>query len=248
MVVSKRAAEERDNSKEKKGKEDAEVVKRSIYQVRKRLGAELAEEAVGLLPMCDCVVPIPDSGVAAALGFAEKLELPIDFAIIRNHYVGRTFIEPQQEIRHFGVRLKHNADKALLCGKRVVLIDDSLVRGTTSRKIIALMRQAGVREVHMRIASPAITHPCYYGVDTPERGELLASRLSVGQMAKRLDCDSLAFLSEGGLYRALEGCEGGGLNGEGWCSACFTGVYPVELIDEEFGKAAYGQLSLLSRE
>ncbi len=231
------------------GKErDGEALKRSIYQVRKRLGAVLAEEAVGSLPACDSVVPIPDSGVAAALGFAEGLGLPIDFAIIRNHYVGRTFIEPQQEIRHFGVRLKHNADKALLRGKRVVLIDDSLVRGTTSRKIIALVRQAGALEVHMRIASPPITHPCHYGVDTPERDELLAARLSARQMAKHIGCDSLAFLSEGGLYRALEGCEGGDAEGGGWCSACFTGVYPVELIDEQFGKAAYGQLSLLSRE
>ena len=230
------------------GKEKEEVLKRSIYQVRKRLGAVLAEEAVGSLPACDCVVPIPDSGVAAALGFAEGLGLPIDFAIIRNHYVGRTFIEPQQEIRHFGVRLKHNADKALLRGKRVVLIDDSLVRGTTSRKIIALVRQAGALEVHMRIASPPITHPCHYGVDTPERDELLAARLSAKQMAKHIGCDSLAFLSAGGLYRALEGCEGGDAEGGGWCSACFTGVYPVELIDEEFGKAAYGQLSLLARE
>ncbi len=242
----------KDNSKDR-GKDsgkavEAEVSRRSIYQVRKRLGAVLAEEAEGSLPVCDSVVPIPDSGVAAALGFAERLGLSLDFAIIRNHYVGRTFIEPQQEIRHFGVRLKHNADRALLRGKRVVLIDDSLVRGTTSRKIIALVRQAGAKEVHMRIASPPITHPCHYGVDTPERGELLASRLSVGQMAKRIDCDSLAFLSEKGLYRALEGCEGGDSDGGGWCSACFTGRYPVELIDEEFGKAAYGQLSLLSRE
>ena len=247
-----------DSSKEKSkgnsnskviGKEGApKVFRRSIYQVRKRLGAVLAEEASGSLPACDSVVPIPDSGVAAALGFAEVVGLPIDFAIIRNHYVGRTFIEPQQEIRHFGVRLKHNADRALLQGKRVILIDDSLVRGTTSRKIIALVRQAGAREVHMRIASPPITHPCHYGVDTPERDELLASRLSVRQMGKRIGCDSLEFLSAGGLYRALEGCEGGGANGEGWCSACFTGEYPVDLIDEQFGKAAYGQLSLLSRE
>ncbi len=237
----------RGNGKEKE-QVSKEVPNRSIYQVRKRLGAVLAEEAAGSLPACDSVVPIPDSGVAAALGFAEGMGLPIDFAIIRNHYVGRTFIEPQQEIRHFGVRLKHNADRALLRGKRVVLIDDSLVRGTTSRKIIALVRQAGALEVHMRIASPPITHPCHYGVDTPERDELLASRLSVRQMAKRIGCDSLEFLSAAGLYRALEGCEGGGTDGEGWCSACFTGEYPVELIDEEFGKAAYGQLSLLSRE
>ena len=205
LVASQRVeGNSKGNSKER----DAELPKRSIYQVRKRLGAVLAEEAAGSLPECDSVVPIPDSGVAAALGFAEGMGLPIDFAITRNHYVGRTFIEPQQEIRHFGVRLKHNADKALLRGKRVVLIDDSLVRGTTSRKIIALVRQAGALEVHMRIASPPITHPCHYGVDTPERDELLASRLSVKQMAKRIGCDSLGFLSAGGcigLWRVARG-------------------------------------------
>ena len=252
LVASQREGNNKDkglgNDKGNSKERDAELPKRSIYQVRKRLGAVLAEEAAGSLPECDSVVPIPDSGVAAALGFADGMGLPIDFAITRNHYVGRTFIEPQQEIRHFGVRLKHNADKALLRGKRVVLIDDSLVRGTTSRKIIALVRQAGAKEVHMRIASPPITHPCHYGVDTPDRDELLASRLSVKQMAKRIGCDSLGFLSAAGLYRALEGCEGGKADGGGWCSACFTGVYPVELVDEEFGKAAYGQLSLLSRE
>ena len=248
LVSSQRADKDKDKACGNGSEGAKEEGKRSIYQVRKRLGAVLAEEAAGSLPACDSVVPIPDSGVAAALGFAEGLGLPIDFAIIRNHYVGRTFIEPQQEIRHFGVRLKHNADKALLCGKRVVLIDDSLVRGTTSRKIIALMRQAGAKEIHMRIASPPITHPCYYGVDTPERKELLASRFSMRQMVKWIGCDTLGFLSAKGLYRGLEGCEGGTADGGGWCSACFTGEYPVELIDEEFGKAAYGQLSLLSRE
>ncbi len=241
----------------------------SIYQVRKRIGAALAEESLSAFPdsrsLFDVVVPVPDSGVAAALGFAEHLRLPLDFAIIRNHYVGRTFIEPQQEIRHFGVRLKHNADSALLRGKRVLLIDDSLVRGTTSSKIIELVRQAGAIEVHMRIASPPITNPCYYGVDTPERAELLASHMTVEQIASRIRCDSLAFLSAAGLFRALNGASTTEPNGaapttepngatttsscvsnEGWCSACFTGDYPVSLVDNEFGKDAYGQLSLLS--
>ena len=243
----------------------------SIYQVRKRIGAELARELLRVSPQAsslfDVVVPVPDSGVAAALGFASHLGLPLDFAITRNHYVGRTFIEPQQDIRHFGVRLKHNADSALLRGKRVLLIDDSLVRGTTSSKIIELVRHAGAIEVHMRIASPPITDPCYYGVDTPERDELLASHMTVEQIAERIRCDSLAFLSATGLFRALNGASQEGVtkgasqngvtkgveqpspaveSGAGWCSACFTGDYPVPLVDNEFGKNAYGQLSLLS--
>ena len=244
----------------------------SIYQVRKRIGAELARELLRVSPQAsslfDVVVPVPDSGVAAAVGFASHLGIPLDFAITRNHYVGRTFIEPQQDIRNFGVRLKHNADSALLRGKRVLLIDDSLVRGTTSSKIIELVRHAGAIEVHMRIASPPITNPCYYGVDTPERDELLASHMTVEQIAERIRCDSLAFLSAEGLFRALNGAtqEGATQNGAaqngitqegitngvavesgaGWCSACFTGDYPVPLVDNEFGKNAYGQLSLLS--
>lgn len=252
----------RPDSLVKDGKSEARLT--STYQVRKRIGAELAREFLSRSRVSsnefDVVVPIPDSGVAAALGFASQLNLPMDFGIIRNHYVGRTFIEPEQEIRHFGVRLKHNADASLLRGKRVILIDDSLVRGTTSRKIIELVRQAGAVEVHMCIASPPITHPCYYGVATPEREELLASNMSVDEIGSKIGCDSLQYLSASGLFCALRsdgvGTEVGCVNnkssnscmsGDGWCSACFTGDYPVELIDKELGKEPHRQLNLLTQ-
>ena len=149
------------------------------------------------------MVPVPDSGVPAAIGFAEAAGLPFDFGIIRNHYVGRTFIEPTDAIRHMGVKLKHNANSAVLKGKRVVLVDDSIVRGTTSLKIVQMVRDAGAAEVHMRIASPPTTNPCFYGVDTPEKSKLLASRMSVEEMRDFIGVDSLAFISIDGLYRAV---------------------------------------------
>ena len=200
----------------------------SVYQVRKAIGAQLAEEA----PVeADIVVPVPDSGVPAALGFSEASGIPFELGIIRNHYVGRTFIQPNQEVRHLGVKLKHNANSALVTGKRVVLIDDSIVRGTTSLKIVKMMRDAGAREVHLRVASPPTRHSCFYGVDTPERAKLLAAQMSIEAMSDYINADSLAFISIDGLYRAL-GSNRDPLNPQR-CDACFTGDYPTVLTDME---------------
>ena len=200
----------------------------SVYEVRKNIGAELAREA----PVeADLVVPVPDSGVPAALGFSEESRIPFELGIIRSHYVGRTFIQPSQEVRHLGVKLKHNANSALIRGKRVVLIDDSIVRGTTSVKIVQMMRDAGAREVHMRIASPPTRHSCFYGVDTPERAKLLAAQMSVEGMADYINADSLAFISIDGLYRALGDTRDAGQPQR--CDACFTGDYPTRLTDAE---------------
>ena len=198
----------------------------SVYEVRKSIGAELSREA----PVeADYVVPVPDSGVPAAIGFSQASQIPFELGIIRSHYVGRTFIQPSQEVRHLGVKLKHNANSALVAGKRIVLIDDSIVRGTTSVKIVQMMRDAGAREVHMRIASPPTTHSCFYGVDTPERAKLLAAQMGVEQMRDYINADSLAFISIEGLYRAL----GEERNNEQpqRCDACFTGDYPTTLTD-----------------
>ncbi len=211
---------------------DSIVEGREVYEVRKRIGAELAREA----PVAaDMVVPVPDSGVPAAIGFAQASGLPFELGIIRNHYVGRTFIEPSDQIRHLGVKLKHNANRGLLAGKRVVLVDDSIVRGTTSTKIVAMVRAAGAKEVHMRIASPPTTHSCFYGVDTPERRQLLAARHTVADMARLIGVDSLAFLSLDGLYRAL-GLSGRDPRQPGFCDACFSGDYPTRLVDQERGE------------
>jgi len=212
-----------------------------VYESRKRIGAELARESN---VEADVVIPVPDSGVPSAMGYATETGLPYELGIIRNHYVGRTFIEPADHIRHLGVKLKHNASRAVIEGKRVVLVDDSIVRGTTSVKIIEMMRNAGAKEVHMRIASPPTSHSCYYGVDTPEREELLAAQNSVDQMRKFMGADTLAFVSIEGLYRAM------GLNGRDnempqYCDACFTGEYPVSLIDRDGGQTT-PQLSFLS--
>ncbi|MSP83062.1 MAG: amidophosphoribosyltransferase [Alphaproteobacteria bacterium] len=219
---------------------DSRVEGRSVYELRKRMGVELARE--NGVP-ADVVVPVPDSGVPAALGYAAETGLPFDLGIIRNHYVGRTFIEPTDSIRHLGVKLKHNANRAGLEGKRVVLIDDSIVRGTTSIKIVEMVRNAGATEVHMRIASPPTTHSCFYGVDTPRRKELLASRMDVPGMARYIGVDSLAFLSLDGLYRAAHG-EARDSSAAQFCDACLTGEYPIPLIDHDGGTAAR-QLSLL---
>jgi amidophosphoribosyltransferase len=201
----------------------------SVYEARKGIGAELAREAPAA---ADIVVPVPDSGVPAAIGFAEQAGLPFDFGIIRNHYVGRTFIEPSDAIRHMGVKLKHNANRAVLEGKRVVLVDDSIVRGTTSVKIVQMVRDAGATEVHMRIASPPTTNPCFYGVDTPEKAKLLASRMSLDEMREFIGVDSLAFVSIDGLYRAV-GEERRNAVAPQFCDACFTGAYPTRLTDQE---------------
>ncbi len=197
-----------------------------VYEVRKRIGAQLARESA---VAADVIVPVPDSGVPAAMGYAEESGLPFELGIIRNHYVGRTFIEPTESIRNLGVKLKHSANRTVLKGKRVILVDDSIVRGTTSRKIVEMVRQAGAAEVHMRISSPPTTHSCFYGIDTPERGKLLAARHDVAEMAQLIGVDSLAFISLDGLYMAL-GQESRG-DKPHYCDACFTGDYPVALPD-----------------
>jgi len=203
----------------------------NVYNVRKSIGAELAKEAQ---IEADIVVPVPDSGVPSAIGFAEASNIPFELGIIRNHYVGRTFIEPGQEIRNFGVRLKHNANKAMIEGKRVVLIDDSIVRGTTSLKICDMVRQAGAKEVHMCISSPPTAHSCYYGIDTPKREKLLAAQMDVKAMADYIGADSLTFISLDGLYRAT-GEKGRTAESPQYCDACFSGEYPTVLTDRDGG-------------
>ena len=220
---------------------DSIVAGTSVYEVRKRIGAELAREAPA---DADIVVPVPDSGVPAAIGFAEAARIPFDFGIIRNHYVGRTFIEPADAVRHMGVKLKHNANSAVLSGKRVVLVDNSIVRGTTSVKIVRMVRDAGASEVHMRIASPPTTDPCFYGVDTPEKSKLLASTMSVEDMREFIGVDSLAFVSIDGLYRAV-GEKARNRAAPQYCDACFTGDYPTRLTDQE-ATGEVRQLSLLA--
>jgi amidophosphoribosyltransferase len=218
---------------------DSIVEGTNVYEARKKIGAELARESH---IDCDVIIPVPDSGVPAAIGYANEAKVPFELGIIRNHYVGRTFIEPSDHIRHLGVRLKHNANRAFINGKRVILVDDSIVRGTTSVKIVEMVRAAGATEVHMRIASPPTTHSCYYGVDTPERDKLLASRFDVPAMAKYIGVDSLAFLSIDGLYRAM-GEPGRKPDAPQYCDACFTGDYPIRLTDRLQGQN-YRQLSL----
>ncbi len=199
----------------------------SVYKVRKNIGKELAKECK---LNADLVVPVPDSGVPAAIGYAQEAGIPFELGIIRNHYVGRTFIEPSDTIRHLGVKLKHNANRGELDGKIVVLVDDSIVRGTTSLKIVDMVRQAGAKEVHMYIASPPTTDPCFYGVDTPSKGELLASKMSVDEMADHIGVDSLKFISIDGLYRAVG--EPKRINkSPQYCDACFSGEYPTPLTD-----------------
>jgi len=213
----------------------------SIYSVRKAIGAFLAQESAVEV---DVVIPVPDSGTPAAIGFAEETGIPFELGIVRNHYVGRTFIEPSQNIRNFGVKLKHNANRAEIEGRRVLLVDDSIVRGTTSKKIVQMVRDAGAAEIHMRIASPPTAHPCYYGIDTPSREELMAARLDVEAMAEQIGVDSLAFISIDGLYQAVGG-EKRDLNMPQFCDACFTGEYPISLVDLALGRSPR-QLSLLA--
>jgi amidophosphoribosyltransferase len=213
----------------------------SVYTVRKSIGAELAREN----PIdADYVIPVPDSGVPAAIGYAQQSGIPFELGIIRSHYVGRTFIQPSDSVRHLGVKLKHNANSALIRGKRLVLIDDSIVRGTTSLKIVQMLREAGAREVHMRIASPPTRHSCFYGVDTPERAKLLAAQMNVPQMNDYIKADSLAFLSIEGLYRALGEDQRDEAQPQ-YCDACFTGAYPTRLTDQEDVEPA-DQLALLA--
>jgi len=205
---------------------------RGVYHARKAIGAELAKESGA---DADLVVPVPDSGVPAALGYAEAANIPFEFGIIRNHYIGRTFIQPTQQGRNDSVKMKHNANPATVRGKRVVLVDDSIVRGTTSRKIVAMMRAAGAAEVHMRVASPPTTNPCFYGVDTPDKDQLIAAKLDIDAIAKEIGVDSLAFISIDGLYRAM-GEAGRNPDGPQFCDACFTGDYPIKLASGLSGK------------
>ena len=208
---------------------DSIVGGRSVYEVRKDMGRMLAREA----PVkADVVVPVPDSGIPAAIGYARESGIPFEQGIIRNHYVGRTFIEPTQQIRALGVKLKHNANRAVLKDKSVVLIDDSIVRGTTSLKIVQMVREAGAREVHMRIASPPITHPDFYGIDTPKQEALLAATHTLEQMRDYIQADSLAFISIEGIYKAV-GYEGRDEEAPQFTDHCFTGDYPTPLADAE---------------
>ena len=199
----------------------------TVYEARKAIGQQLAIES----PVdADLVVPVPDSGVPAAIGFAQQSGVPFELGIIRSHYVGRTFIQPSDTARHSGVKRKHNANRGLVEGKRIVLIDDSIVRGTTSLKIVEMMREAGAAEVHFRVASPPTSHSCFYGVDTPEREKLLAARMNINSMQKFINADSLAFVSIDGLYRAV-GSKNRDREKPQFCDACFTGEYPTPLTD-----------------
>jgi amidophosphoribosyltransferase len=200
---------------------------RNVYETRQRIGAQLARE--GAIP-ADVVVPVPDSGIPAALGYSKESNIPFDLGIIRNHYVGRTFIEPSAHVRNLGVKLKHNGNRAVLEGKRVILVDDSIVRGTTSKKIVNMVREAGAKEVHMRIASPPTTHSCFYGVDTPTRDHLLAANHDIEAMAKLIGADSLAFITLDGMYQAVAGINRDKTN-PAYCDACFSGEYPIPLTD-----------------
>ena len=208
---------------------DSVVNGRSVYDVRKRMGRRLAQDSGA---PADVVVPVPDSGVPAALGYAQESGIPFEMGIIRNHYVGRTFIQPTQGVRELGVRMKHSPNRAVLDGKRVVLIDDSIVRGTTSRKIVRMVREAGATEVHLRSASPPIKWPDFYGIDMPERDKLLAATQSLEEMTRFLEVDSLGFLSVEGLYAALEAGPRDPVNPQ-FTDHYFTGDYPTRLTDRE---------------
>ena len=221
---------------------DSIVGGRSVYDVRKAFGAQLARESH--VPV-DVVVPVPDSGVPAAVGYSQHSGVPFELGIIRNHYVGRTFIQPTQSVRELGVRMKHSANRAAIEGKRIILIDDSLVRGTTSKKIVRMMRDAGAAEVHFRLASPQILYPDYYGIDLPDRGGLLAATHSLEEMRDIIGADSLAFLSIDGMYRAM-GEPGRDPANPKFSDHCFTGAYPTHLTDQTQVEAQPRQLSLLA--
>ena len=208
---------------------DSTVEGNNVYDIRKQIGVELAKEAPA---EADIVVPVPDSGVPAAIGYSQGANIPFELGIIRNHYVGRTFIQPSDSIRHMGVKLKHNPNRKLIEGKRVVLVDDSIVRGTTSQKIVQMVRDAGATSVHMRIASPPTMSSCFYGVDTPESHKLLASRMDIAEMRDFIRVDSLSFISLDGLYRAAgEAARNNDM--PQYCDACFSGEYPTQLTDHD---------------
>jgi amidophosphoribosyltransferase len=211
---------------------DSYVFGKSVNEVRTNLGRVLAREQ---RVDADVVVPIPDSGVCAAMGYADEANIPLRMGLIRNHYVGRTFIQPQSAIRHFGVKVKLNPVRSILEGRRVVLVDDSLVRGTTSRKIVRMVRAAGASEVHVRISCPPTISPCFYGVDTPRRSELMAATHTLDEIRDYLDCDSVAYLSLEGLMKAV------GDGSDNYCTSCYTGRYPVAFPRDE---RSYLQLAL----
>jgi amidophosphoribosyltransferase len=202
---------------------DSRVFGRDVHQTRLAMGRQLAREAPA---DADVIVPVPDSGVVAAVGYSQESGLPLELGLIRNHYVGRTFIEPAQSIRNFGVKVKLNPVRSVIEGRRIVLVDDSIVRGTTSRKIVAMVRQAGAKEVHFRVSSPPTTGPCHYGIDTPKRDELIASKYSVSEIAEFIGADSLGYLSQEGLLSAVAE------DRDRYCSACFSGNYPVPIPEE----------------
>ena len=202
---------------------DSVINQKSVYNARKMIGTELARESK---VTADLVIPVPDSGVPAALGYAQESGIRFEFGIIRNHYIGRTFIQPSQDARSSGVMMKHNANANIISGKDIILVDDSIVRGTTSRKIVKMMREAGAKSVHMRIASPPTTNPCFYGVDTPSKENLIAAQLSLEDIRNEIEADSLAFISIHGLYRAMGETKRNKQSPQ-YCDACFTGDYPI---------------------
>jgi len=217
---------------------DSFIFGKNVYLTRKELGRQLARE---YKIDADVVIAVPDSGVPAAMGYAEESGIPFELGLIRNHYVGRTFIEPAQSIRHFGVKIKLNPVREIMAGKRVVVIDDSIVRGTTSRKIVKMVRHTGAKEVHMLVSSPPTSYPCYYGIDTPNRKELISSSHTIEEICRYITADSLGYLSEEGLVKSV------GVNRTNFCKACFAGNYPVAfpkpvetpqmgLFEEEYGK------------
>ena len=217
---------------------------RNVYDVRKKIGFELANENKDDKKKIDVVIPIPDSGNASALGYSERIKKPFEFGIIRNHYTGRTFIQESTSIRHLSVKLKHNPNLLSLKNKNIALIDDSIVRGTTSIKIVEMLRNCGVKKIHMRIASPPVKFPCFYGIDTPTKKELLASRYSIQEIQKYIGVDSLNFISLDGVYKALGHKKGRDKKKPEFTDHYFSGDYPVELVDQKSGSLP-SQLSLL---
>ncbi|WP_339046185.1 amidophosphoribosyltransferase [Candidatus Mesenet endosymbiont of Agriotes lineatus] len=206
---------------------DSVIENQSVYEVRKEIGSVLAQESPPPQDV-DMIIPVPDSGIPAAIGYANQSGLPLEFGIIRNHYIGRTFIQPTEQIRNIGVRLKHNTNNHILKNKSIVLIDDSIVRGTTLKKIVFLLLNAGVREIHLRISSPPIKHSCFYGIDTPQREKLMANNFSVEEMIKIMSVSSLNFLSIEGLYHAVKKIKRNDESPQ-YCDACFTGNYPIDI-------------------
>ncbi len=206
---------------------DSMIENQSVYEVRKEIGSMLAKESPPPQNV-DMVVPVPDSGIPAAIGYSHQSGLPLELGIIRNHYIGRTFIQPTEQIRNIGVKLKHNANSHILKGKSIILVDDSIVRGTTLKKIASLLLNAGVNEIHLRISSPPIMHSCFYGIDTPEREKLIANNFSIEEMIKMIGVNSLNFLSIEGLYYAVRKIKRNNINPE-YCDACFTGNYPIDI-------------------